>query len=272
MTIVSRRNLLKGTAVGLLAGGFSLKEQKSFFGINPAFAQIGNDDIQTILNLAATAELFAATHYLEASINADALQLDSFERDYMDAGIAAEYTHYELLVSLGAEPLVSEFYFPEGLFENRALFSAITEVAETVFVGAYLAATRIFAEINEPLLAVTAAQIVGIESEHRALARRMGNRLATNLVYAGYVFENVSDAVPVLQPFLTGEADGFVGPVPAPSAGEATSVREDIAERGFNNQVTLGSTPIDAIPLIAIIATTTSEPAEPLEATTEPAE
>lgn len=272
MTILSRRNLLKGAAAGLLAGGFSLKDQKSFFGINPAMAQSGNDDIQTILDLAATAELFAATHYLEASINADALNLDGFERDYMDAGIATEYAHYELLVSLGAAPLATEFYFPEGLFENRALFAAITEVAETVFVGAYLAATRVFAEINEPLLAVTAAQIVGIESEHRALARRMGDRLATNLLYAGYVFENVSDAVPVLQPFLTGEGDGFVGPVPAPSRGEATSVQADIAERGFNNQVTLGGDPIVAIPLISIIATSTTAPDTSAESTVAPAE
>lgn len=252
-TNITRRNLIKsmGLGAGLLASGFSLKDQPAFFGIKPAFAGSDNDDVQTILNLAATAELFASTHYLEASINADALNLDEFERDYMDAGIAAEYTHYEFLLSLGAEPVVTEFYFPEGLFENRGQFAAITEVAETAFVGAYLAATRIFAEMGEAVLAVTTAQIVGIESEHRALARRMGLRLATNISYAGYVFNNVSDAVPVLQPFLDGQAAGFVGPIPAPSASEINAVREDITARGFNNEVTLGGeSPLAALPLL----------------------
>ncbi|PJF44708.1 MAG: hypothetical protein CUN55_02545 [Phototrophicales bacterium] len=265
MSNISRRQLLVGLGLGtgLVASGFSLKKQTAFFGIRPSFAQNGNDDLQTIINLAATAELFAATHYLEASINADALNLDDFERSYMDAGVATEYAHYELLVSLGAEPVVTEFYFPEGLFENRSLFSAVTEIAETVFVGAYLAATRIFSEMGATDLAVTAAQIVGVESEHRALARRMGLRLATNIHYAGYVFDNVSDAVPILQPFLDGQAEGFTGPVPALSANEASAVATDIAERGLDNQVTLGGeAPIDALPYALLASDAQNEDSE----------
>lgn len=251
MAHFTRRDVLKGLgAAGLLATGFKLSDTSAFFGINPASAQSSNDDLQTIINIAATAELFAATHYIEAVFNAEALNLDEFEYDYMNAGVITEYDHYQLLVSLGAEPLVTEFYFPDGLFENRTLFSGITEIAETAFVGAYLAATRIFAEAAEAALAVTTAQIAAVEAEHRAFARRLGLRLATNLTYAGYVFENVSDAVPVLQPFLEG-GEGFGTAVRPPSDGEVEAVREEVVARGFDNTVSLGADPIESIPFAA---------------------
>jgi len=249
---LSRRAFLKASAVatGAASLGFS-----SFFGISRAFAQDmtgENDDLQTIINLAATAELFATTHYLAAINNAEALGFDDIETAYMKAGFLAEQDHYELLVSLGAEPVVSEFYVPEALFSDRALFAATTEVAETTFVGAYLAATRIFSEASEAAFATTTAQIAAVEAEHRAFVRRIGLQLATNLSYAAYVLHNVSDAVPVLQPFLDGSADGFVGPVAAPGEEDIAAIRSEADQLGFDNMVTIGGDPIMAQPFAAM--------------------
>ncbi|MBI1255884.1 MAG: twin-arginine translocation signal domain-containing protein [Chloroflexi bacterium] len=236
---LSRRSFLKGT--GLVAGA-TLVGYESLFGISTAFArdaakQSGtpDDDLQTVINLAATAELFASTHYL-AAINSAAsgdLALDKDQVDYLKTAFLAERDHYDLLVSLGAVPVVTQFYVPDGLFTDVAMFSNITEVAEEAFVAAYLAAARIFTELGQPAFAVTAAQISAVEAEHRALVRQIGKRLANNVSYEKAKFNNVSDAVPVLQPFLDGKSDGFVGPVDPPTDAQVQEIRDQAAALGY---------------------------------------
>ncbi len=223
MKLFSRRSFSKSSS--RLAGTNSL------FGINLAMAQTGNDDVQTIINLAATAELFASTHYL-AAINGN-LGLGEVQINYLKAAFLQERDHLDLLVSLGATPVVTQFYVPNGLFDDKALFSTISEVAETTFVAAYLAATRIFAEAQQTAYAVTTAQIAGVEEEHRALVRQIGERIANNIPYAQYQFNNVSDAVPVLQPFLDGSGDGFVGPVMPPTDEQVAAIRAEADALGY---------------------------------------
>jgi hypothetical protein len=47
----------------------------------------------------------------------------------------------------------------------------VLDTLENLFIGAYLAATRRFAELGQPLLAEIAVQIMGVEAEHRILGR-----------------------------------------------------------------------------------------------------
>ncbi len=239
MASLSRRVFLKNSSLltGLAAVGAT-----GLFGFDRAFAQqmtSENDDVQTILNLASTAELFASTHYLAAITAAEAgdLDLDQLEIAYMKTAFIAERDHYDLLLSLGAEPVVTEFFVPENLFSDVSMFSEITEVAETTFTSAYLAATRIFASAGETAFAVTTAQIAGVEAEHRALVRQIGMRTPNNLPYAQFQFNNVSDAVPTLQPFLDGSADGFVGPVAPPTDEEVTMIRDQGENLGYDATV-----------------------------------
>jgi len=228
---LSRRTLLKGGAAMGAATIFN-----SVFGFSRVLGQdmAADDDLQTIINLAATAELFATTHYL-AAINGD-LGLAEAQVNYLKAGFLAEQDHYELLVGLGAKPVVTEFYVPETLFSDQALFSTITEVAETTFVAAYLAAVRIWSKSEETTpFAVTAAQIAAVEAEHRALVRQIGGRLANNTSYAQYTAFNVSSVVPVLQPFLDGSGEGFIGPVAPPTADDIAAVRAEAEAIGYDN-------------------------------------
>lgn len=228
MTNLSRRSFMKG--IGIAAGAASMT---SMFGIPLSLAQdtAEDDDLQTILNLAATAELFAATHYFNA-VNGD-MGLQEHSINYFKTGFLAEIDHFDYLVSLGAEPLFEEFYAPEGLYEDREAFAEITEVAETNFVAAYLAATRIFASAGETAFAVTTAQLVASEAEHRALARQLRGLVPSNTPMAQFLFNNVSDVVPVLEPFLTGEADRFGGPVKPPSADEIAALRGESETLGY---------------------------------------
>ncbi len=229
---LSRRSFLRGSAA---VTGAALLGFNQVFGFSRVFGkQMEDDDLQTILNLASTAELFASTHYL-AAINGS-LGLGEAQVNYLKAGFLAEWDHYQLLVSLGAQPVVTEFYVPATLFSDVALFAATTEVAETAFVGAYLAATRIFSKSAETTpFAVTSAQIAAVEAEHRALVRQIGGMLPNNTSYAQYTLFNVSSAVPVLQPFLDGSGEGFIGPVAGPTAADAAMISADAAMIGYDN-------------------------------------
>jgi hypothetical protein len=230
----SRRAFLKA---GAAVGGGALIGFNQVFGFSRVLGQeMADDDLQTIINLASTAELFATTHYLAAINGAGDLGLDDAQVAYMKAGFLAEQDHLELLRSLGAEPLFNEFYVPETLFSDLALFSQITEVAETTFVGAYLAATRIFSQSADTTpFAVTCAQIACTEAEHRALVRQIGSRLANNTSYAQYTLYNVSSAVPVLMPFLDGSGEGFVGPVAPPTDNDIAAIRAEAEMLGYDN-------------------------------------
>ncbi len=240
MSTLSRRSVLKGSA---LLGGGAFLSFSQIFGFTKVFGQeMADDDTTTIINLAATAELFATTHYLAAINGAADLGLDKTQIDYLKAGFLAEQDHLELLQSLGAVPVVTEFYVPEKLFSDKALFAAVTEVAETAFVGAYLAATRAFSNAGAYQFAVTTAQIAAVEAEHRALARQIGGSLPNNISYAQYTLQNVSDAVPVLQPFLDGKpADDtlgtFVGPVKPPTAADIAKIRTEVSALKYDNTV-----------------------------------
>jgi hypothetical protein len=240
MANLSRRTLLKGSA---LLGGGAFLSFNQIFGFSRVLGQdIKDDDTTTIINLASTAELFATTHYLAAINGAAAMGLDDKQVEYLKAGFLAEQDHLELLQSLGAIPVVTEFYVPEKLFSDKALFAAVTEVAETAFVGAYLAATRAFSNAGAPQYAVTTAQIAAVEAEHRMLARQIGGNLPNDISYAQYTLQNVSDAVPVLQPFLDGKpADDslgkFVGPVKPPTADDIAKIRAEVAALKYDETV-----------------------------------
>lgn len=221
---VSRRALLKGALAGSAVSTLSFSQ---IFGFRNVFAQDGDDDVQTILNLAATAETFACTHYYTA-LTQSTIPLDAGEISIIKGFLDAELQHLEFLNGNGAQTLVTEFYTPENVFNDREQFSLVTEQAEFAFIGAYLAAVRRISELGNPLLATVAAQVAAVEQEHLALVRQIGGRRPNNQSIGRAPFRNVSNVVPVLQPFLEG-APNFDGPVPFPGA---DAIRDIIRDEG----------------------------------------
>lgn len=203
MSQINRRDFLKGSTLLATAStvGFS-----GMFGLHN-LSQTAGDDIPTILNIAATAETFACTHYFQA-LNSK-IRFTTPQLAYIKAALEEELIHLEFLNANGGKALLEAFYFPQGVFKSAISFGTVTSVAETVFVGAYLAATRRFAELEQPLLAATAAQVAVIEGQHLALVRQTANQLPNNIPLGEPKFFNVSDAVPVLQPILDGKEGGL---------------------------------------------------------------
>lgn len=228
MPNLSRRDFIKGStiAAGASAIGFS-----GLFGYSRVFAQGEGDDPQTMLNLAATAETFACTHYYNAINSADALGLSASDISELKAFLDSELKHKQFLEANGAVSLATEFFVPENLFADRTLFIQTSNTAENWFVAAYLAATRRFAELGEPLLAATVAQVMGVEAEHQALIRKMGGLQPSFQTLKEPLFYNTSEVGPLFQPFLEG-GEGFVGPAPFPGA---DAILELVGDEGVTN-------------------------------------
>ncbi|MGH3026672.1 MAG: hypothetical protein ACRDLR_09515, partial [Gaiellaceae bacterium] len=79
------------------------------------------------------------------------------------------------------------------------------EVAETLFVNAYLIAVTDFATAKQGLYCRYASEILGTESEHRTLARTAQGLIGgfstppNNVGFEGYQYKNLSDVVGALE-------------------------------------------------------------------------
>ena len=208
----SRRGLLKVAALG--AGGMAIGAS-TILSAAPALASgltktKSNTSIGDILSIAATAEALAVTMYTNAIKNLHALGItDSGDQKYLKAAVVEEQIHYNFLYANGGRPLTTTFSMPHGpnTFTRMGLFIDTLEELESDFIAAYLAAVKEFAEQGQPGLAQIAAQIMGIEAEHRVLGRDIaGLTPADDLAYEAANLARVSDAVGALS------SQGYLSP------------------------------------------------------------
>ena len=216
---LTRRGFMRGAAG--IGGGLAAVSFAGAFGMGTAQAAAANDDPQTILNLAATAEALAVTFYY-SGITAGKFDLDADDVAYLKLAMDAEKYHYDFLTSAGGAPLTKQFYVPENVLTDVNVFVQTGLAAETAFVAAYLAATRRFAEAGQGKLAATTAQHACAEAVHLALVRDIAGLAPNDLALPAAIYYNVSDAVPTLAPFLKG-GSGFIGPVKMPSNDQITA-------------------------------------------------
>jgi hypothetical protein len=209
----SRRAFLKGSAG--VGGGIALASFASAFGMGAAQAAAANDDVQTIANLAATAETLAVTFYY-AGITGAKFSIDAADVAYLKLAMDAEQYHLDILGTLGGKSLTQQFYVPANVLTDANVFVQTGVAAETAFVAAYLAATRILAEGGNGKLAATTAQHACSEAVHLSLIRDIGGLAPNDIALPAAIYYNVSDAVPTLAPFLQG-GEGFIGPVSYPT-------------------------------------------------------
>jgi hypothetical protein len=221
---VSRRAFMKGAAS--IGGGLAAVSFANVFGLGVADAAAANDDPQTILNLAATAEALAVTFYYSGIVGGN-FGLDADDVRYLKLALDAEDYHYDFLTSAGGKALTTQFYVPENVLSDANVFIQTGLAAETAFVAAYLAATRAFGEAGQGKLAATTAQHACSEAVHLALVRDIAGFAPNDLALPAAIYYNVSNAVPTLAPFLKG-GKGFVGPVQMPSQAQLNAALGDV--------------------------------------------
>jgi hypothetical protein len=126
-----------------------------------------------ILIAAEIAEALAVTTYTNIIHLAPFFaKLEKDDQGYLRAARQEEMSHYLLEQSVTGQnsPFTSFFYPPEMFYDSQTTLNVLVTL-EDAFIAAYLVGVRRF---SNPDLRVTAARIMGIESDHRTLARVLG--------------------------------------------------------------------------------------------------
>jgi hypothetical protein len=187
-----------------------------------------------ILEAAQIAEALAVTTYANIINTAPFFKgLPSDDQQYLKAALQEEMSHYLLEKSVTGKPTAfTRFYYPATMFSDAQTTLNILVTLEDAFIAAYLIGVRDFSTAD---LRVTAARIMGIESDHRTLARVIGPDVATtnggpiNTITGiqkspepasppnnnGYErtlsLTSISEAVTALLPFVDASAAGKAG-------------------------------------------------------------
>lgn len=130
-----------------------------------------------ILVAAEIAEALAVTTYSNIiNIAPFFTRLESDDQGYLKAALQEEMSHYLLEQSVTDQftPFTS-FFYPFNMFADAQTTLNTLVTLEDAFIAAYLVGVRNF---STPELRVTAARIMGIESDHRTLARVVGPNVA----------------------------------------------------------------------------------------------
>ncbi|MFN2490892.1 MAG: hypothetical protein ABR529_14395 [Actinomycetota bacterium] len=185
----SRRQFVTGTAAAL--GGLGLL---SLPGVARATAKGGGgNDVQTILNVAATAEVLATI--VNTVGFRKGLGRDRVTQRNLKAAAREELIHFRVLRDFGGKPAARRIWVPDAVFANRTNLLSTLEVGDQIFVNAYLIATKTFGNAGNGELAVVAAEFMGVEGVHRALARQSLGKLGNDRVFMKFCQkENAPDA------------------------------------------------------------------------------
>lgn len=175
----TRASLLRkaGVGAGALVGAAML-------GPASAFGQSGRlaaNDTQTILNVAASAEVLATivnTVGWERGLGGDAVTQRNVK-----AAAREELIHYQVLVASGGTPASKKIWIPDAVFANRTNFLSTLEVGDQIFINAYLVGTLTFGNAGNGTLALITAEFMGAEAVHRALARQSLHKLGNDRVF-----------------------------------------------------------------------------------------
>ncbi len=153
--------------------------------------------------------------------------LSANDQIYLTAALQEEMSHYLVEESVTGQPTpYTKFYYPAGMFTDPQTTLDILVTLEDAFIAAYLVGVRNFSTAD---LRVTAARIMGIESDHRSLARVIAADLNLSTVTGaqgvpedvnpannnGYErtlkWTSISQAVAALTPFVDITAAGGAG-------------------------------------------------------------
>jgi hypothetical protein len=128
-----------------------------------------NGDL-AILGAAQIAEALAVTTYTHIVDTAPFFRhLEADDRGYLKAARQEEMSHYLLEKSVTGKPSpFTKFYYPSKMFSDARTTLNVLVTLEDAFIAAYLVGVRNFSTAD---LRVTSARIMGIESDHRTLAR-----------------------------------------------------------------------------------------------------
>jgi len=174
----TRRQLVAGAAATV--GGIAALSLPEIASAAPS----GRNTPEKILNIAATAEVLAT---IVNQVGLEKVVLGPQERINIRAAALEELIHYRRLTNdLGGKELTKKIWVPDRVFANQRSFLSTVEVGDQIFINAYLIGTTVFARDLGPVPARYAAEFMGAEAVHRALARQSLGKLGNDRVFMKY--------------------------------------------------------------------------------------
>ncbi|CAN5577612.1 hypothetical protein BH20ACT23_BH20ACT23_23600 [soil metagenome] len=164
--------------VGLAAASLG---SLGLLGAAPRTAWAKGESTQKILNVAATAEVLATivnTVGFTKGLGGDAVTTRN-----LAAAAREELLHFRALRSFGGKPAARRIWVPDAVFASREALLSTLEVGDQIFVNAYLVATHAFGTRGQGDLATIAAEFMGVEAVHRALARQSLGKLGNDRIF-----------------------------------------------------------------------------------------
>jgi hypothetical protein len=150
------------TGAGLALGGMLTAAPARASGLTK-----GDTDILVAAEIAEALAVTTYTHIIKHAPFFERLAED--DQGYLRAARQEEMSHYALEKSVTGTPSpFTTFYYPHHMFRHARVTLNTLVALEDAFIAAYLVGVRNFSNSD---LRVTAARIMGIESDHRTLAR-----------------------------------------------------------------------------------------------------
>jgi hypothetical protein len=197
----TRRGLVKGTAAALgTLGLMGLATGQADAATTRAVKTADANKVETIAAVAATAEILAT---IVNTVGAEKLadRLDATTLQNVRAAAQQEKNHYEVLTSkaVGGKAVTDTIYVPDEVFSSPEALLTTLAVGDQVFINAYLLATTVFARqgtLAGSRLARYAAEIMGVEAVHRALALQSLGKLGNDRAYSKFAQREDTPGLP----------------------------------------------------------------------------
>jgi hypothetical protein len=180
---VSRRTFFEHAAIASAAsalGLVGLAETARAYADEPKAEAVNADAVTSgdvdILKAAGIAEALAVTTYTTiVQTSGWFTRIPDDDQGYLYAARQEEMSHYLLVTgATGSGSPFTTFYYPKNMFSNAQVTLNTLVALEDAFIAAYLVGVRYFSTAD---LRVTAARIMGIESDHRTLARTVAGEI-----------------------------------------------------------------------------------------------
>ncbi len=212
----TRRQLVGGATAALGTMGMLAWAQDAEAQLPKSNRNNAPNNVETIANVAATAEVLAT---IVNTVGAERVQFDPVTTRNIRAAATEEKIHYEVLVSdaVGGVPVTKRIWVPDSVFASGENLLTTLVVGDQVFINAYLLAGTVFARaggLRGSRFSRFAAEFMGAEAVHRALALQSLGRLGNDRVFMKFAqpepvqglpttgqagFFKITDAVTILQ-------------------------------------------------------------------------
>ena len=141
--------------------------------------------VENILAVAATAEVLAT---IVNTVGPERVNLGRQERINIRAAATEELIHYDVLVSdaVGGKAVTKRIWVPNEVFSSQENLLTTLVVGDQIFINAYLLGLTVFARgggLRGSRFARFAAEFMGAEAVHRALALQSLGRLGNDRVF-----------------------------------------------------------------------------------------